>query len=122
MRIELETEEKISQETLDDSKIDKNFLVRYNIAEQGTQSYLINGFQTIGWSDPYPEDDLFIKGSLDDGHNLVLPSKVEDLVYPKQRYVKEHSPFQIYIPRKEVMIKMMRACINVTEPEDVWIN
>jgi len=93
VRTELETEEKISLETLEDSKIDQNFLVKYNMAEQGVQSYLINGFQTIGWSDPYPDDDIFIKGSLDDGHNLVLPSKADHLVYPSGRYVEEHSPF-----------------------------
>tara|TARA_B110000285_G_C14802163_1_gene458006 strand:+ start:169 stop:471 length:303 start_codon:yes stop_codon:yes gene_type:complete len=93
VRTELETEEKISDETFMDSKIDKNFLVKYHFSEQGVQNYLINGFQTIGWSDPFPDDDIFIKGSLDDGHNLQLPSKVVDLVYPKERYVEEHSPF-----------------------------
>ena len=67
--------------------------MKYNIAEQGVKSFLINGFQTIGWSDPFPDDDIYIKGSLDDGHNLVLPEKPEDLVYPKERYVMDHSPF-----------------------------
>ena len=29
---------------------------------------------------------------------------------------------QIYIPKKEIMLKMMRACIAVKKPEDLWIN
>ena len=33
VRTELETEEMISHQTLEDSKIDKNFLVKYNLAE-----------------------------------------------------------------------------------------
>jgi hypothetical protein len=33
VRTELETEEKISDQTFKDSKIDKNFLMKYNIAE-----------------------------------------------------------------------------------------
>ena len=63
-----------------------------------------------------------MKGSLDDGHNLSLPESVDDLVYPEQRYIAGQSPFQLYIPRLEVMVKIMRACINVEKPEDVWIN
>ena len=33
VRLELESEEMISQSTFKDSKIDKNFLIKYNIAE-----------------------------------------------------------------------------------------
>ena len=47
VRKELETEEKISQKTLNESKVEKNFLVNYGICRQEinkSQPFLINGF------------------------------------------------------------------------------
>ena len=77
----------------------------------------------MGWSDPYPDDDQFITGSCDDGDNLKLPELVTDWVYPEERLgFKNHAPFQIYIPKKEIMLKMMRACIGVKKPADLWVN
>ena len=85
--------------------------------------FFINGFQTVGWSDPYPDDDTFIQGSCDDGDNLHLPEKVDDWVYPEGKLSdKDFAPYQIYIPKKEIMLKMMRACIGVKKPEDLWVN
>jgi len=46
----------------------------------------------------------------------------KDDVYPKSKYFEESNPFCLYIPNKEIMFKMIRACIKVTEPEDLWIN
>ena len=65
---------------------------------------------------------MLITGSLDDGDNMCIPTKVDDWVYPESRYVEGLSPFVIYIPKKEIMLKMMRACIEVKKPEDLWIN
>jgi len=49
------------------------------------------------------------------------PNKIEDRVYPNSRYVKGNSPYCIYIPCKEVMLKLMRACVQVKDPEELWI-
>ena len=114
---ELVSEEKISQETLKSSKISNDFLVKYKLVDQ-PMAYFINSFQTVGWADPYPDDDKFIKGSLDDGDNLKIPERPDDWVYPKERISQEISPFQIYIPKKEIMLKMMRACIS-RRPENI---
>ena len=45
----------------------------------------------IGWSDPFPDDDKFIKGSIDD-EIFKVPKLAEDWVYPEQRYVQDNSP------------------------------
>ena len=66
---ELVSEEKIGDETKENSQIPADFLVRYKIIED-MKPFFINGFQTIGWSDPFPDDDQFITGSCDDGDNL----------------------------------------------------
>ena len=66
---ELVSEETISDETKQNSKIPNDFLVKYKIVED-MKPFFINGFQTVGWSDPYPDDDTFIQGSCDDGDNL----------------------------------------------------
>ena len=47
VRKELETDEKISPKTLKESKVEKNFLVKYGICGQEinkSQPFLINGF------------------------------------------------------------------------------
>ena len=73
----------ISDETNDNGAIDRDFLMKYKLSDSDIKPFNINGFQTIAWSDPFPDDDIFIKGSLDDAHNLVLPENHDDLVYPK---------------------------------------
>jgi hypothetical protein len=118
---ELVSEEKINEETKENSKIPEDFLVKYKIVED-MKSFFINGFQTVGWSDPFPDDDQFITGSCDDGDNLILPEKIDDWVYPEIRLSYDASPYQIYIPKKEIMLKMMRACIAVKKPQDLWVN
>ena len=51
-----------------------------------------------------------------------MPEKAEDLVYPESRLIKEYSPFAIYIPKKEIMLKLMRSTIMVKKKETLWIN
>ena len=85
-------------------------------------NYLINRFFTVGFADPYPDDDKNIIGSVDDApDDLVSPSKIEDKVYPESRYVEGNSPNCIYLPNKEIMLKLMRACIKVKDVNHLWI-
>ena len=85
---ELITEEKVSKETLQNSKISNDFLIKYNLSEE-MKDFFINSFQMLGWADPFPDDDRFIKGSLDDlGENMTIPTSCYDWVYPKSRYIE----------------------------------
>ena len=111
----------ISQTTIDKSKIAQNFLVKYEFVDE-YKPYFINSFASLGLSDPYPHDDEFITGSLDDGESMKMPEKVDDLVYPESRLIPEYSPFCIYIPKKEIMLKLMRSTIMVKKKEDLWVN
>ena len=78
----------------------------------------------IGLEDPFPNDDHHITGSLDDVDQSVYyqAKLVTDLVYQKQRYILSTSPTQIYIPRKEIILKLMRACIEVKQINGLWFN
>ena len=42
------------------------------------------------------------------------------MVYPKERYNEGNSPYTIYIPSKDIMFKLMRACIHAEDPTDLW--
>ena len=95
--------------------------MKYDICDS-YKPFVINSFQTIGWSDPFPQDDEFIIGSLDDGDNLVVPEAPLDLVYEESRYMPEFSPLCIYVPKKEIMLKMMRACVEVKKPDNLWFH
>ena len=82
---------------------------------------MINSFFSVGIMDPFPNDDLNIIGSRDDGEEILTPpEKVEDFVYPASRYIEGKRPWCLYIPNKEIMFKMMRACIKVKDPKDLW--
>ena len=47
--------------------------------------------------------------------------EAQDLIYHIDRYWKDTSPMCVYIPSKEVIFKMMRACIGCTSVKDLWI-
>ena len=115
----------ISEETKAGSRITENFLTkeRYDIIDEREDiHYLIKTFFSVGFADPFPDDDKFIIGSKDDAPDgLEPPSKVEDRVYPDQRYTEGNSPYCLYIPVKEMMLKLMRACVDVKSPSDLWI-
>lgn len=45
------------------------------------------------------------------------------LVYPEGKIQNpSESPSTLYFPRKEIMLKMMRACIGVKSPQELWFN
>ena len=95
--------------------------MKYEIAGN-LHCHCINRFITVSFPDPYPDDDINIIGSVDDTpDDLKLPHKFNDRVYPDSRYSPRMTPFSIYIPCKEVMLKLMRACIKVKHSEDLWI-
>ena len=87
-------------------------------------NFNILSFTQIGLEDPFPADEDLYDGSWDDIAPEVykIPMKPTDLVYKRDRYFAEHSPLHIYIPRKEIMFKLMRACVAVQTPEELWFN
>jgi len=50
------------------------------------------------------------------------PHATEVLVYDKARFLEGQSPALLFMPSKPVMIKLMRACVEVQTPKDLWFN
>ena len=71
----------------------------------------------IGLKNPFKGEASLLntKGSLP----KIVQGEVQ-LVYPKYKYIQGNSPYCIYIPSSEVMFKLMRSCIGVKEPENVF--
>jgi len=46
----------------------------------------------------------------------------EKLIYPAYKYNKEWSPTCVYIPSKQMLLKIIRACMGVLKVEDLWFN
>ena len=38
---------------------------------------------------------------------------IHDLIYDRSRYKEERSPNALYMPKKEMLFDMLRACIGV---------
>lgn len=43
-------------------------------------------------------------------------------VYCPHRLLQRSSPTGIFIPRSEVMLKLMRGCLYISEPQKLWFN
>ena len=114
-------------------------------------SWKINSFEELGLLDPFPaenieidkEDDVDSKEKEEEKKDK-NPKKLErrktkerlkeleaeetpleyswEFVYPLIRIDKNCSPLTVYIPKKEIMFKIMRASIEVDTEFDFWFN
>jgi len=116
----LNPENVVSAKTTEATKLKPDFLKKYNLISP-IKSYNMNSFLQMGLEDPFPSDDLTIIGSYDDD-DYKIPACVHDNVYSDCRYYESCSPLCIYIPRKELMFKLMRACVEVKQTNELWFN
>ena len=119
-----------TKETQEQAAVSEKFGKRYKMKdehqEKWASKFLISSFEQIGWQDPFP-NDCMMHAFKDKGHKCdcpktMVPANSENLVYPESRYIKGMIPFVIYIPKKEMMMKMIRACFGVKKVEDLWFN
>ena len=99
----------ISEETREKSMIDLETLQRLNLVdmEPNPDSGNIESFSEIGWLDPFP---------IESTQNL--KDFVEDL---KTSFIEVKKIKFLTLPSRAMMIQIMRACIGVKDPEDLWI-
>ena len=90
------------------------FLKKYELWDDDDKDYRINCFEQIGWTDPFPKENLFKS-------KFSKPDDIDNLVYAKSRFNPDEPPQVVYIPRREMMFKMMRACIEVKNTEELWV-
>ena len=88
-----------------------------NDIEIEPKKFNINSFSQIGMVDPFPFENKYERE-----HPLVVPVSINDMVYDYKRYYPANSVPQIYIPRKELMYKLMRACMGVEDASELWFN
>ena len=81
----------------------------FYVGESGPTPHTINSFMQIGWPDPFI-------GEVGDVE-FDPPQSIEDNVYMGSRYTPGQSPRTLYIPSKLMMLKMMRACVEVKTPD-----
>ena len=83
-----EVNKKITDATLENSKLARDFLVKYKMVDTHERVFLINSFWSLGWPDPYPDDEDLLIGSVDDvPSDFRLPQKPSDDVYAPTRYI-----------------------------------
>lgn len=73
-------------------EIDFGILQKKQSKKKPLKEYRVNSFESIGWPDPCPGDHT--------NYDSDFLKNQEDLVYPKERYLKEYSPIPIYIPNE----------------------
>jgi len=90
--------------------------MKYKIV-QDYFDFRVNSFESIWMHDPFPDEDLV---HCDEAYRI-RKSK-DTLVYPERRMSANDSPPMIFIPNMQIMFKLMRACIGVKDPKDLWFN
>lgn len=109
----------INDDTANCSLISPYFLEKYDLIDKTPSKYFINQFSTVGFADPFPNDDQNIIGSFPITEVQMHDPKTR--VYPSSRMEMGNSPLCIWIPNKEILLKLMRACIQVKFVDDLWI-
>ena len=74
----------------------------------------INHFEQIGWYDPFPDE--YQGGS--NKPKREVPQDQTAFIYPGNKIEKGYVPFQMYIPNKIIIFKMMRCAAFVKEEAD----
>ena len=70
--------------------------------------------------DPFPQED-FLSGPQDYyTPAFVKPTYPRENVYDDHKYFEEGTPFVLYKPRKDLLFKMMRMCVNVHSDQKLW--
>lgn len=117
----------------------KKNMISYGLKQENTQ-HTINNFHQLGWFDPFPQslpkgtkvEVKINQDTIKQFKKKTFKSNIKrfkkdafftdgSLIYNRKRNLEELSPMCVYIPSKELMFKMMRACIGCEKPQDLWI-
>ena len=90
-------------------------MVKFELFDTECESFKINSFEQLGFADPFPSDPSGLsKQQLQKFQSL--PKSADKLVYPESKYVQGQFPMMIFIPRTEIVLKLMKACIGLSDP------
>jgi len=93
-----------------------DYLTRYGLTDEGgDRQFIINSFHQLGWPDPYPKENSYKSSAKQ-------PVDGDDLVYDPVRFREGAPPYVVYIPRAEMLFKMMRACVEVKDASELWVS
>ena len=93
-------------------RVDPGQLTKYKTPVLKTN---ITTFESIGMPDPYPNED-----AEDEEHQFLMPEGPRDLVYEQDAYTPDRCPKPRHLPSRTILLKLMRACIGVTDVDKLW--
>ena len=97
-----------------------NFKQKYDfIFKCKPTTFNIYNLNQVGICDPFKIEN--ISGS-QKKFSFVPPQIEGELVYDKCRYMEGYGPKCIFIPSKQIMFKLMRACVDVQDESELWFN
>ena len=110
-----------TEKTQEAAALPPNFLVDYGMVQSSPQNYFINTFEQLGMPDPFPEEVYAFHANVP-GIDAA-PRLYSDAVYEEYKTNREDSsPMCLFIPRQELMLKLIRACIEVPNDWELWFN
>lgn len=92
-------------------------------ADEELNPFFIHDFRRLGMSDPFPDGNSAPLSEVD--HKLLanVPMNIdEDLLQPKYRFAANRPPAMVWLPTKQIMIKMIRASLGIVDPSELWCN
>ena len=70
----------------------------------------------IGWPDPFNNEEIINQITWKE------PIDYDDLVCNPKNLIKGKRPRMYWIPNKELMFKIMRACIEIDSKDQLWFH
>lgn len=105
----------------DYDQFNPNTIYRGSFFQHNTEKIRDLGFYRQNCKKNLDDINLVNSDSSCFGSDVDREPEVAD-VYKQSRYKPDMSPLCIYIPTRFVMFKLMRSCIDVYDPSDLWFN
>ena len=80
---------------------------------------IISDFGDIGWKDPFPERLRKKKSKKKKKAKRQSLLKIDELVYDEAKMNPDIPPRMIFVPSEEIMMKMMRVCVECKAPSEL---
>ena len=92
-------------------------------------SNVVSSFTQIGIEDPFPQEEYKFEEDIPEVcYEPTVQPETEKIRWSKlivdecRINMEDCSPECLYIPSKQVLLKLMRACIDVKDESELWFN
>ena len=111
------------------SELPDDFAENYDLTPEEHTTHRVTSFNQVGIEDPFPAEPYEFEEAINEicYEPTIQPDteklRWSTLIVDESRMNMDHcSPYCLYIPSRQILLKLMRACIDVKIESDLWFN